>query len=122
MKVSPGQLCQIEFKVSDLDRSVAFYRRVLGWEPVPAHLHDYVVLAVPEGSPYGVSLVRAKANLGAVGGLVLYFRAENPEEIVKAAVCNGGKELEQRSMPGYGHIMEFADPDGHVIGLFRPQF
>jgi predicted enzyme related to lactoylglutathione lyase len=121
MNIRPESLCQIEIRVSDLEKSISFYRHVFGWEPVPAHFHDYVVLAVPESCSFGISLVPSRSESKDAGtGVNLFFKAEKPEDIVKAAVLHGGKKLPSRRMPGYGRVVQFADPDGQVFGIFLP--
>ena len=119
MNIRPDQLVQVEIIVSNLSRAITFYRNVFGWEPVPAYIHDYVVIAVPDNCAFGVSLVASQSprSLGS-GGIILYFKSEAPDEIIRAASENGGKELASRHLPGYGDIRQFADPDGQVFGLF----
>jgi predicted enzyme related to lactoylglutathione lyase len=122
MKIHPDQLCQIEISVASLDKAINFYRHVFGWEPVPAYIHDYVVLKVPDNCPFGISLVPAREVSGpAANGITLYFKVASPDEIINVALLHGGKKLPSRRLPGYGKIAQFADPDGQIFGLFSSE-
>jgi predicted enzyme related to lactoylglutathione lyase len=118
--VNPTALCQLEFIVGDLDRSVAFYKNVLGWTASPAELHDFVILEVPDNCPFGISLVpQKKADSQVVEcRMVPYFKVENPDVIIKKAEANGGKaRFGPKKIGGGAAIYQFEDPDGQRIGL-----
>jgi predicted enzyme related to lactoylglutathione lyase len=119
MMIDPTALCQIEIQVSDLSRSIEFYREVFGWQPVPAFIHEYVVLDVPEHCQFGVSLV-PQPNLGRCHGnaVRLYFRVSDAPLILERASTFGGQRLPGRSLPGYGRVEVVTDPDGNAFGLF----
>lgn len=124
MTVSPKNLCQIEIVVQDLKRSVDFYREVLGWARVPADIHDYAVLQVPEGCPYGISLVPSRVSATTAENYAsratLYFQVENPQAIADRAKEFGGAFVfGPKNLPGYGACYQIADPDGQRIGLFE---
>jgi predicted enzyme related to lactoylglutathione lyase len=123
MIIRPDALCQIEIGVRDLDRAIIFYREVFGWKPVPAHIHDYIVLDVPEDCRFGISLVvSAEPRIsGNKTGVVLYFKVENPDAILQIALDNGGIKHPIRRLPGYGRIFQFSDPDGQMFGLYSPE-
>jgi catechol 2,3-dioxygenase-like lactoylglutathione lyase family enzyme len=103
--------------VEDLDRSVRFYRDVLGlklidyYESASAHFDaGNIRLALHEGdfpkkSPFG-------------GWLVLY----SPKGIVKASelLSKRGLQFEDIERKAYGDVLWFTDPDNHVICLWEP--
>ena len=120
--VDPTRLCQVEIKVGDIERASNFYERTFGWSIVPAHIHNYVILKVPEDCPFGISLIPGKAPSTASDSssrIVLYFRTSDPESIVSKAIENGGKKVLERDLPSYGHIFQIADPDGQIFGLYK---
>lgn len=122
--VSPNNLCQIEIVVQDLKRSVDFYEQVMGWLRVPAEIHDYAVLQVPEDCPFGISLVPSRMRDPAaeqyVSRATIYFTVENPQSIVdKAKEFGGSFVFGPKKLPGYGACYQIADPDGQRIGLFE---
>ncbi len=125
--VSPLNLCQIEIVVQDLRRSIDFYEAVLGWACVPAEMHDYAVLTVPDDCPYGISLVPAKRDDKPTeeryaSRATLYFRVQEPKTIAQRAKEFGGAVIfGPKKLPGYGLCYQIADPDGQRLGLFGEQ-
>lgn len=123
-KICPSKICQIEIHVQDLEKSLAFYQEVFGWQRSPADLHDYLVLDVPASCPYGISLVPVgkSTQLGKTSNsrIVLYFACDEPEWFAEQAVKAGGrKRLGPKKLPGYGTIYQIEDPDGNRFGLYQ---
>jgi len=118
MNVDPRKLCQIEISVGDLSRAQDFYRDAFGWLAVPAELHRYVVLTVPDDCPFGVSLI---PNATAAGGrsIMLYFSVDDPKGVTAAVVAAGGKASgNPTALAGYGLVYLVEDPDGNRFGLY----
>jgi len=118
LNLLPTKLCQIEIPVLNPERSVQFFERVFGWKQAPAEMHEYIVLQVPDDCPFGISLIPTKKeSLG--HSTVLYFEAENPVAIVKAATSNGGRlRFGPKNLGIYGEIYQIEDPDGNRFGLY----
>lgn len=108
--------------MTDLDRAVTFYEQAFGWKAVPADLHEVVILKTPQSCPYGISLVqRPEVKKRSLGGIVIYFKASHPEDIVEKTRAAGGKKrFGPRLLKGYGHIYQLEDPDGNRFGIFKP--
>ena len=123
--IHPATLCQIEIRVTDLDRSKLFYRHVFGWNEAPVDIHGSVIFEVPAISPFGMRLVEHKPGLGAspsLLGIIPYFLAENFDGISQRVKDQGGHcEGAIQKVQGYGSIMIVEDPDGNKLGLFLPQ-
>jgi predicted enzyme related to lactoylglutathione lyase len=118
MQVDPRRLCQIEIPVHDLHQAQSFYAAAFGWHAVPAELHRYVVLAVPDDCPYGISLVPQSSTIGGRGP-VLYFGVDAPETNVAAVERAGGKSRGGPvTLPGYGAMYLVEDPDGNRFGFY----
>jgi predicted enzyme related to lactoylglutathione lyase len=116
-----GELVQIEIPVLELDRSIAFYSAVFGWEEVPIEIHNYVVLKTPDSWGFGVALRPVKTLRHSIRQTILYFSVDSPEEVAGKAITAGGKRLfGPYRMPSYGHVWQIADPDGQRWGLFKP--
>lgn len=112
-------LCQVEIHVRDLQRSLKFYEDVFGWQPVPAEIHNYVVLKVPDSSAYGISLIPDAKRAPGGDGIVLYFSCEDPDACLERATKAGGRvRFRNQRLPGYGRLDQFEDPDGQRFGLF----
>ncbi len=118
MNLLPTKLCQIEIPVSDIERSILFYDRVFGWKQVPAEMHEYIVLQVPDDCPYGISLIPTKKER-AGDSIVLYFQTENPARIAEAVKDYGGRlRFGPKKLGAYGDIYQIEDPDGNRFGLY----
>lgn len=129
--IDPTRLCQLWIEVSDLARAQAFYEKVFGWRPVPADLHEMVVLDVPPTCPFGVALIQKARpeNQGSPtpptlaphpGRLKAAFAVEKPETLVNRCLTQGGTLLSGPTpYLGYGLMWDIADPDGIPWGLFQ---
>jgi predicted enzyme related to lactoylglutathione lyase len=52
---------------------------------------------------------------------MIYVQVEDLEEYLAKAESLGGKRIhEPQEIPGVGAWANFADPEGNVIGLFKP--
>lgn len=112
-------MCQIEIPVTRIDRALAFYREAFGWERSPAEIHEYVVLEVPEGARFGLSLV-PRQQMNSCSGPTMYFAVDDPESIVAQVIAAGGRcRFGPRQVAGYGTIWQVEDPDGNCFGLYR---
>ncbi len=123
--IDPTRLCQIEVQVEDLKAAATFYEEAFGWKVVPAELHEYVVLQVPDGCPFGIALTPRHSQSAAAGDareesrVVLYFAVEDPEAVVKAVEKAGGKKrFGPMPLMGYGSIYQVEDPEGTRFGLY----
>lgn len=118
-QLSPEALCQIEIPVENMERAKAFYQDVFEWEAIPAQIHGMTIMMVPEGCPYGISLVEAK-RFKASKSITLYFAHTQPEILTERAVKSGGKVLfGPKKVQGYGEIFLIEDSEGNPLGLFR---
>jgi len=112
----------ITLGVSDLDRSIAFYRGV-GWEPHPASVAGEVAFYQAGGMVFALwsrSSLAADAGVvdgGGWGGVTLAHNLTTPDEVdaVLAAAEAAGARIPRAGAPtewgGYSGV--FVDPDGH---------
>jgi catechol 2,3-dioxygenase-like lactoylglutathione lyase family enzyme len=121
MTNSVGRIRQIAVTVADVDRSLAYYRDVLGlgflFRPGPnlAFLTDgsvRIMLSTPQGA-------------GAAGAnSILYFQVSDIEKAFEAFVARGSEaERPPRpaaKMPDHDLWIGFLrDPDGNLVGLME---
>ncbi len=104
----------ISYPVSDLDRAVKFYQKVLGKEPL-FHRDDWVEFDLD-----GQRLALQKSSSPARAGATVYFLAQPIEGFVFRlkeldAILDGNIEIHS-----YGKLARFQDPDGNILGLYEP--
>jgi hypothetical protein len=116
--IDPRHLVQIEIPVTDRHRAKMFYQEVFGWQTSPAELHECLILEVPEGCPYGISLVPGQPKGNSSPSIIPYFRVDEPTTILHNAVrCGGAIVKNATPLIGYGVLHHLQDPDGNVIGI-----
>ena len=121
-EIDPKKLCQVEIHATRLDVSRKFYEEVFGWKAVPAEMHNYLVLDVPEDCPFGISIVPSLGAKTSSGQIILYFEVQSAASIAERAEQFGGsKKFGPTKLPAYGNIWQITDPDGHRFGLFEKQ-
>jgi predicted enzyme related to lactoylglutathione lyase len=121
-EIDPKNLCQVEIHATRLDVSRKFYEEVFGWKAIPAEIHNYLVLDVPEDCPFGISLVPSLGARPSSGQMILYFRVTDAAGLADRAEKFGGtKKFGPTKLPAYGNIWQITDPDGHRFGLFERQ-
>ena len=113
----------LSFPVRDLDRSVRFYRDVLGLTPIPrpdlpfpgewlgGHGIQVHLIVPPDGAPLG----SPPPSLNPLGGHVAFSIADY-DAVVAALRAAGIETLEAGRELGQLWIR---DPDGHLIELIR---
>jgi predicted enzyme related to lactoylglutathione lyase len=117
--VSLGPIGQILVPVSDVERSTAFYRDVLG---LP------LLFTFPGNAFFDASGVRlylaTPTEPGYAGPITLYFRVDDVTAtferlVVRGAAVREPPEIAHRD-PAYDLWLAFvSDPDGNNVGLMR---
>ena len=113
-------VCHFEIMGKDYQKSMGFYKDLFDWK-----------ISEHEGMSYG--MVEAGAEKGAIGGgicptqegappsLTFYVLVDDLQAYLDKAVKLGGKPVVPPTpIPGIGGFAMFADLDGNVVGLFKP--
>lgn len=120
------------FYVRDQQASEAFYRALLGCEPVLSvpgmsefELGDGCVLGLmPERGIARLlgSALRDPAEANGIPRAELYLVAPQARELQRRAIAAGARELSPFAARDWGHEVAYvADPDGHVLAFaLRP--
>jgi len=116
--------------VSDLERSVGFYREVFGWPTrikvpvlVEFELPDGRGLALYQRESFGVNTnqVPVAVPVGEIAGAELYFHCEDLEGVIDRLRAAGARELSPVAPRDWGdEVAYFGDFDGVVIAVARP--
>ena len=125
-----SQLILTILAVSDLERSVKFYRAAFGW-PIRIEAPVFVELELPDGRGLGLYERSAYAHntgqlpsvspKGAISATELYFQCDDAAEAATRLETAGARLLSPLgSRPWGDEAAYFADPDGNVIVVSRP--
>jgi catechol 2,3-dioxygenase-like lactoylglutathione lyase family enzyme len=102
--------------VRDLDRSVAFYRDVLG---IPLERGgDWAEATFRDGVRFALHLAHGEEELGA-GTARIDFEVADLDEAIEA-LRSAGVEVGEIEREVWGSACEFVDPDGYRLHLFQP--
>ena len=113
-------LTHVALAVRDPQRSMRFYREVLGTVSV-YESHDFVQVQTP-GSRDVIVFERKPRGAGKAGGVMHFgFRLQRPEDIQHAedVVRKAGGTIKDRGefVPGEPYVF-FEDPDGYEVEIW----
>ncbi len=112
----PSQPCGpafIEVRVTDLERSEAFYGRLLGWHF--ERLLPGLATAKLDGRP--IATLQQTPRLPESQRVTVYFRVDRIEDAIARARANGGRVEQPAREVGAEMRAVVRDPDGNRIGL-----
>ena len=112
-----AKIAFISYPVTNLDKSVKFYQKVLGKEPL-FQREDWAEFELG-----GQKLALQKTSVPSSpspAGATVYFLARPIEDFVLRL-----KELDTAlvgniEIHSYGKLARFKDPDGNILGLYEP--
>lgn len=107
-------ICHIEFEVTDLERSQAFFQGLFGWN-FKQFMETMVVFY--NGETYIGGLMKVdKVSPG--GSPSIWFDVESIDEMIEKAKSLGSSVLEPKSeVPTVGWSAVVSDPDGSRVGM-----
>ena len=114
------------FYVSDQDKSAAYYKEVLGDEPI-FEVPGITEFRLREGSVLGLIPIdsakrligeRVFPSMSSVPKEELYLVVNDPDGHHDRAVRCGARELSPMQLRDWGHRAAYSvDPDGHVLAF-----
>ena len=114
-----AKIAFISYPVSNLDKAVKFYQKVLGKEPL-FHREDWAEFELG-GQKLALQKISLPSPPSPAGtGPTVYFLARPIEGFVFRL-----KELDTAligniEIHSYGKLARFQDPDGNILGLYEP--
>ena len=112
-----GGLSTIMLVVSDMDRSLRFYRDVLGLEPRFESRHFSSLAAGPV--VLGLHGEGGDVRAAPTAGISFGFDVEDLAATV-AALRERGAEVDEPRRENFGWLALVSDPDGYLIQLRQP--
>jgi uncharacterized protein len=112
-----GDLCHIEFPVTDLARAKKFYGELFGWQFHDVPEMGYTLLMTP-GGKLGGGFFHPDEHQPA--RVVNYMNVGSIDETVTKIEALGGKVLGPKvEIPGHGHMQHLLDSEGNAIALWQ---
>ena len=104
---------------SDLARSRAFYKDVMGLRVIGDHMPRWVEFELADGASLGL---HTKSDLLAVrpGSLQLGFAVNNVDKFVADCVGLGVPVFQDPYDESFGRVAVIGDPDGYPIQIATP--
>jgi hypothetical protein len=116
----PGQFCWNELATTNVAAAKKFYAGLLGWKTAPfGKGADYTLFK--QGSEMAGGLMKCQQP-GVLAHWISYVMVNDVDAIAKKATKLRGKVLVPPfDVAGAGRIAVLRDPQGAVIGLFKPE-
>lgn len=115
----PNQVVHWEIATGDARGAVEFYGKLFGWSFQEFPGMEYHACAGEGGSPGGGIMTTPP---GGQPYLTVYVHVEDIEDtLARAAELGATTILPSQPVPGVGTVAMFADPQGTMIGLFKPE-
>ena len=111
-----GKICYLEIPSGDVERSVAFYRAVFGWN---MRRRGDGAMAFDDGVGEVSGAWVAGRPPSPAPGLLLYVMVDSVVATVDAIDAHGGRIVQEIGVDAPEITARFADPDGNVLGLYQ---
>ena len=99
-----------------------FYAKLFGWKV--QHRPEFNYRLVDTGSKLGIhgGILRPQREAPWPGNMVLYIAVDDLAAYRKKIVAAGGEiKVEEQEVPGMGWLSLFTDPEGRMMGLWKPK-
>jgi predicted enzyme related to lactoylglutathione lyase len=107
--------------VKDQDRSTAFYKQVLGFEPT-LNVPGMTEFKLGDGCVLGLmgEALPDPASANGIPRAEIYLTVDDPSEFHRRSIQYGGKELSLVDKRNWGDIAGYTmDLDGHVLAFAK---
>ncbi len=111
----------VEVPATDMERAVAFYEAVLGFDLERRTVDGYDMALFPytDGAP-GATAALAKGDVyqPTKAGPIVYFSVDSIDDVLKRARAAGARVLyEKKNVGAFGFVAEIEDSEGNRIAL-----
>ncbi len=114
-------VCYFEIPVTDLERAIAFYNAVFGYQFERTNIDGNEMALFPaldQASGITGALAKGDSYVPGKQGSRIYFSVVSIEEVLQKVKLARGKVLyPETSVGAYGSVAEFEDSEGNCIAL-----
>jgi uncharacterized protein len=123
--ILPVTMSYFEIPVTDLDRAMAFYEAVFGFDFERATIDGYEMALLPPapgGQGASGALAKGDVYVPSKTGPILYFTVADMDAVMAGATAGGGAILYPKKDNGdLGFVGEIEDSEGNRIALIEPK-
>ena len=122
MKKKSNPVVFFEIPVDNIDRAIKFYKSVFNYEFGRETIDNNEMALFPfadEDSGISGALAKGEIYKPTKDGVVIYFKTENIDEILKLVISNGGQILYPKTDNGIGLVAQFEHTEGHRIATYQ---
>jgi predicted enzyme related to lactoylglutathione lyase len=106
----------------DPARISAFYEKIFDWKIKDVPELDYRLVETGGEGGIGGGIVKPEREGPWPGNMTLYVAVDDLAAYRKRIVAAGGKIcVEEQEVPGMGWLCLFTDPEGRMMGLWKPK-
>ena len=114
-------IVHFDVPAEDIQRAKIFYEKLFEWkiEPVPGPMEYYNILTKDENGKESIG-----GGMGKRGQpeqkITNYIGVSSVDEYIKKVQDLGGKIIMPKTtIPGFGYLATFLDPEGNTLGLWE---
>jgi uncharacterized protein len=121
--VSQVVMPYFEIPVTDLNRAVAFYGAVFGFDFTTETVDGYQMALFPpvaEGQGASGALANGDVYVPTRDGVIVYFSVPDIDKVLSAAQTQGAEVLYAKKDNGIALVAEIEDSEGNRIAIMQP--
>ena len=111
-----------ELMTKEPAKVAGFYEKLFGWKVDHVPELDYRIVDTGAGTGINGGIVKPAREGPWPGNMVLYIAVDDLAKYREKVLAAGGRiHVEEQKVPGMGKFALFTDPDGRMMGLWKPK-
>jgi predicted enzyme related to lactoylglutathione lyase len=99
-----------------------FYEKIFGWKIQHRPEINYRIVDTQAGTGINGGIVKPEREDPWPGNMLFYIAVDDLAAYRKKVVAAGGRiHVEEHKVPGMGKFSLFTDPEGRMMGLWKPK-
>lgn len=116
-----GAPCWIDLMTSDVDRALAFYGEVFGWEASEPDARFGGYISITKGGARIAGVMAAQPGMGVADVWSVYLATDDAVKTLEVATANGATTIVDAMQVGeHGTMAVIVDPAGAALGVWQP--